>query len=406
MRLAILLTRKSQLADFEGTIRAAAARGHEVLLILDTRLRGGPKADQAPDEASLPERFRPWLWKVREVRDRRFETFVSVQGEAIYDRADVVLYTYAPGFSLRRWGDRPVARLQGDWSTLMMLSPQEVGSLTRVYGWTDQWVRWWAEWNGTDPALLQERFRAVGMPVAEQTKWIDPAEVCRTFDWPVGQRALLYLPFPAQTLSWAWWTHGVYNRPWPLLATERAVVRRIRRWCDLQGLALVVKDRAKAPAPEWLRERADRIIGDEPWEPTTLRLLLSGQAAGLVHHLSTGCADAAVAGVWADCVAPWPQSRIPPYAKRLGMKDFSLLGPSFYDWPGLSRARTPAETVRSLACGPAPVDAACRHLYLERFLGPEPFDTGRRIVEDLEQATLRPYPDTHVLPQWPRRRPP
>ena len=215
---------------------------------------------------------------------------------------------------------------------------------------------------------------------------------------------------PDPPLKWGWWIHGVYDQPWPFVATERAVARRVRWWRDFEGLAMIVKERAKHPARPWLRALADRVIGDESWEPPVLRLLLSGQAAGLVHHLSTACVNAAVAGVWAGCVAPWPPSRIPPYARRLGMPDFEArsASTSFYNWPALSRAQTPRQVLGhrlppfELICeevfvkggrvGRGAVDPDSRQQYLARFTGAEPFDTGRRIVEDLEQLVKERTP--------------
>lgn len=389
MRLAILITRKSQLPHFEGTIRAAAARGHEVVLLLDGSLRGGPKDAQTPDAASLPARFGQWVSKVREVRGRR-DDFLSIPGALWWEKADVVLHTHAPGLGpdVLRGQDWKgvIARLQCDWSTLMDLRSSVIG-YDRIYGWTPYWARWWAEWNEwwfapssvVTPAEFAKRFVPVGMPLAEQVKWIKPAKA--------SQRFLLYLPFPAQALKWGWWTHGIYDQPWPGLATERAVARRVRQWCDVQGLNMVVKYRDKHPVRPWLARLADQVIGDEPWEPTVLRLLLSGQAAGLVHHLSTACVNAAVAGVWAHCIAPQPPSRIPPYAQRLAMLDFGAAetSTSYYNWRGVSRARTPAEFADSEAIWQYRVNPDSRQQYLERFTGAEPFDTGRRIVEDLEQ---------------------
>lgn len=388
VKLAVLITRKSQLPHFEGTIRAAAARGHEVLLILDTRLLGGPKADQAPEYASLPPRFLPWLWRAREVRDGRMEFLSSVDGVLDYDQADALLYTHAPGFIMRAWHG-VVARLQCDWSTLMSLTPKEVAGLTRVYGWTPHWVRWWAEWHGVNPTLLQERFVAVGMPLAEHLTWINPKEARKALDVPDGQPFIIYLQFPSDTLRWSWWTHGVYGGRWPGVATERAVARKVRIWCNREDILFVVKARQKNPVRPWLRDLADRVVYDEPGEPGALRLLAAGPVA-LVHHLSTAAAEAVAAGVWAYCLAPRPPERIPPYAKRLQMEAFSANpdSRSFYRFPGCSSALTPREFIDLLwdVRRPRPLEESDRRAYVERYVGPEPFDAGLRIVEDLEKV--------------------
>lgn len=383
MKLAILLTRTSQLPHFEGTIRAAAARGHEVVLLLDASLRGGPKGDQAPDATLLPPRFQICI--VRELDDSR-----AVPDALGREKPDALLYTHAPGLTpeLMRsdgWGG-VVARLQADWSTLMGLAPAEVAGLTRVYGFTPHWIRWWADWHNAIPSILEDRFCAVGMPLAEHLTWIEPKDVRRRLDLPDGQPFVVYLQFPADTLPWGWWTHGVYGGRWPGVATERAVARRIRIWCNREDMLLVVKARRKNPVGRWLEALADRVVYDEPGEPGALGLLAGGPLA-LVHHLSFAAAEAVAAGVFAYCLSPQPPERIPAYAQRLRRPEFSANpdSASLYRFTGCSAALTPRAFIDLLwdVRRPHPIDEQSRQAYLDQFVGP--LDAGRRIVEDLEK---------------------
>ena len=377
MRLGVHVSRLSQLPHMEGLIRAASARHHQVSLLLDTALAGGPKADQVPWPAHVPVRFARWA------------DLISVTPEGMVQlvaglRLDWLVMGYAPHLA----GWCPPTRLafvQGAITDLMGI--HDPWRWDRIYGWAEAWLDIWSAWAPRDmnqAGAMRRAFRAVGMPVAEHLAWIDPAEVRQTFglgDKPV----ILLLPFPFHANTRCLWADLVWGGPWPGVPTDRAFVRALRGYCDRAGALLVVKARPKVEMRAYLRRTADLVIeADEPGEPTLLRLLTT--ASLMVHAYSTAAAEAVAAGVPAFCLTPTPR-QWPAYRHRLGLHGFRPYEDGFYGWPEVSTRHRPADAIEALrqATG-LPRRLGRLEPYIFRFLGGEPFEAGRRILDDLEAA--------------------
>ena len=380
MRLGVHLSRLSQLPLFEGAIRIARRRGHRVWLLLDTHLAGGPKADQVPSSAQIPARFAAWA------------EFVSVTPDGLAGlisglRVDWVLTGYAP--HLAGWRPSRPTRLgflQGAVTDLTGLD--DPGRWDRVYAWSEHWRTIWHQWTYRDDEhvrAMNRAFRPVGYPLGDHLRWTDPEEVRATFGLG-GKPVVVLAPFPFHANTRSLWADCVWGWPWPWIATDRRFVNAVRDFCDRAGASLVVKARAKVITRAYVRETADRIVEDQPGEPTMLRLLTASRL--LLHACSTSAMEAAAAGTWAYCLSPSAR-QWPAYAGRRrmpGLDPDPEMGPSLYHWPVLSLSCDPRQMILLLKHSdlPIPPSEVSRTEYAAAFLGGLPFRAGARIMDDLE----------------------
>ena len=368
MTLGVLVRRLNQLRHVEGAVREAHVRGHRVEIFLDSRgPQTGPKGDEFPRRGLVPSRFDAWA------------TFL--RWPSLVPKVDALLVPAPLGIGINvetpPEPPLPPARaycaLQTAWSDLMYLRPDEAERWDAVYTWSARWADWWQEAHGCPPS----NFVPVGLPVAEHLRWIDPAEVRTAFGIAPGP-VVLYLPFPFGAHEQDWRLRYLYRlSPWG----DRATVRAVRTYCDRQGAQFVVKSRAKTPVPAYLADAADVVVDrDEPGEPTLLRLLTT--ATLMVHHTSSAVAEAAAAGVRALSIVP------PHWTAYEGRgPDFDPDGTlSFYGWTGLS-VTWPAAWARRrrLENAGTGISGMARDAYVERFLGGEPFNAGKLIIDDLEK---------------------
>lgn len=392
MKLALLISRTSQFPILESLARVAVDRGHEVVAILDQSLVGGPKAAQAPQ--TIPA----WWPKLADVVPVRFVT--SLGALLAHDDPAAVLEVYMPDASpgmLRSRGWRgKLCHVQGAISDLTNLDP---AGYDWVYTWSPTWARLWAEW----PEAQQSRssaetanFRAVGYPQADLLS-DPPVDSWERFRIAAGQPVVVYLPFPAATLRRHWWSHGVYTKPWPFVATERRVVSALRAYCDRIKARLVVKGLHRRGVASWIDRFADVVVWDDVLgEPTLLRLLQATDARMMVHHLSTGVSEAAVCGVPSLSIAPPRPRWLPQYAPRLRCPDFAAPGrrvrgshQSFYDWWPGAISLYPRELIEALPIFGCDVTSEPEDTknYRATFFGVPPYRAGERIIEDLEEIT-------------------
>ena len=356
MRLAVYIRRLNQARHVEAAIREASARGHEVTLILDDQGEVGPKAGERARPEFVPARFAEWCR-------------LAPQGSAAAaEPFDALLV--AGGINLD-WQRLPSSRIrivvQGSVSDFLRLEPAR-------WDLVCCWSAWWAEaWASVASAPDQSRIaricRPVGFPVAD----------CAVSQLS-GPPTVVYLPFAGGPrlvrARYAWWD-------------EPRIVRALAAYCRTRGASLVVKSRAKTPVSAALRRVADEVIEtDQPGEPTLWRLLTQvavGRQGLLVHHMSTGVAEAAAAGVQSLGIMPygwdWPSD------DRVQVPDLLPHG-GFYHWRGLSQLVRP-DAARFLfsndadLLAPPPGDSLAA--YRSRFLGPR--GAGLNIVKALEEAT-------------------
>lgn len=373
MTVGLLLRRLNQLPHIEGVARALAARGHRAALLL-APMPGAGKAWLRPEPTRVPARWREWA------------EICPLDKSPALD----ALVVPAP---LGDLGPLPPAHVRAALQTSVsdLLALGEPKAWDVIYGWSEAWRGFWAQgqrWASfarpSHEFDFERRFVAVGMPLAEHLTWTDPEEVRKAYGLPPGP-SVLYLPFPFGAHRKSWRLRWGYRlSPWG----DRATVRAVRRYADRVGAQLVVALRRKVDNPGYVRAAADVVVEGEAAEPTVLRLLTCARL--LVHHLSSAVAEAAAAGVPAMGVLPdgWTAYKGRGEAFEPA-RDSWMDGCHvyrFYDWPAVAHTVSPRQA-RWLAGGPQlpTIGQADRAAYLARFVGGEPFQTGARIVEDLER---------------------
>jgi hypothetical protein len=358
VRLGVVLARLNQIKWVSPLLREARRRGHETVILLDRSVAGrGDKATATVDTLPL------WLHALVD-RVVPLETITQLD-------ASVSVTRRAPASGIR-------TRLQTSVSDVLGMTVAELGRWDAVYTWSETWTDWWRDQvpRFGDPEPF-EHFVPVGYPLAEHLARIDRAEVRQTFGI-TASRVVVYLPFPFGVHAQPWsLRYGYRLSPWG----DRATVKAVRAACDRLGAELVVKSRTKTPVPGYLRDAADVVVErDEPGEPTLLRLL--SVATLMVHHLSSGIAEAALVGVRALGIVPpgWTA-----YANR--GRDFDVdAADSFYGWTGLSEVWA-QRSVRTwaLEVGGTAVDSVARAAYLARYLGVELGPPSVNLLNDLEK---------------------
>lgn len=396
-----MISRLNQVKHIESLVHEACRRGLPAVLLLDQRTVKGHHElgdEKACVEAhQIPSRLLAvvgGVWPFDSLL--RLERIVSVQG------LDVLLVV---GELAGRW--RPASRplvclIQTSWSSIMALDDPRRWDV--IYGWSDVWRQWWRtrpSCRATNPIELDRRFVSAGSTLCDLAHGVDRSVVQSRYG--LHGRALVFLPFPFQSVKRTAWTHGVYRWPWPLgvLAAplgppqslhdaiiglnDRAVVKALRSYCDRHSAALVVKSRPKTPVPRYLAERANVVVeGDGLGEPTLLDLLSASDI--MVHFYSMAVVEAAAVGVPWLCISLSP-ARWSPYADRAVVDGVPTVPwGGLFAWGSYGRAWSPERIVGSLADQPWPVTGAYaseRQDYVKAFLGGEPFRAASRIVDDL-----------------------
>lgn len=131
-----------------------------------------------------------------------------------------------------------------------------------------------------------------------------------------GKKLVLFVPAATAHLlhpRWAgwWYRFAPWNLPWTpwgdLVPSHRLVAALVRQFCDRHGALMVVKERAKSPAPAWLRRMADAVVGDLSFYPSTM--LEAMATADLAVGLAGGWAvEALICGTPTISILPYPQS--------------------------------------------------------------------------------------------------
>src|SRR5262249_22725044 len=255
---------------------------------------------------------------------------------------------------------------------------------------------------GIDAAAIAKTLEAkstvVGFPQMDQLHEIDRAAVRRRLHERFGidpaRPVVLYAPFPFRTNPRPFWVRHIYgarNRLHQRLAvafarrgeyrdhiargwTDRAVVDALRRFCDANGAALVVKARTKDPVPGYLARRAEALLYDESYYPTTVLELMS-IASLAIHCFSTISYEAAYAAVPAICIAPSQDDLGFPASWS---EWFHSVRPGdTFNVPGVVYPLTLDATLHDLPSARLtdfPLELSAGGRYLERFVG---FDDGK-----------------------------
>ena len=392
MTLGVLIGRLNHLRHVEGAIRAARADGHRVVLWCHTPTTRSTKDYERPVPARLPQR----IFGMASVES--VESLASLRVECAHEGVAALLSTI----------DLPAPLVTGlsAGATVAWLPPtvsdfmqaREPWKWAAIFSWSAVWSRiatWHREALGEfREALVLRHALPVGYPPAECLDAIEARDARATLG-VATPRVVVLLPYPFDITPWAWATHVRYAHlaRW----NDRAVVRSLRAFCDRWDAALVVKERAKNAVRGYARDAADHVIeGDEPGEPTLLRLLSFAHL--LVHFSSSSTLDAVAAGVRQYTFTLPGDTRLTGGWRA--HEDFKAGRGLFHAWHGVAR-HLPVHYVRHGLDDTYPfreatwaqnthVDPLIRRYYAERYLGGWPVPkSGALIVDELVRRVER-----------------
>lgn len=416
MRVGFLIEKWNYYRLFGPIVERALARGHETECWHDVKqLRTGPKTTRFPDAMPSFRNGRPRL--------RTFRDGADLAGQLAAAAPAVMVALARPagagqGLDMRWFG------LQYTLDVASLLTP---AGATR-FDALGLHSRYWADHvaaslrivafnrargNGEAPEVVDEaavdevvrrRGVIVGTPEMDQAHWIDRAAVRTRLGLQPERPVVLYIPFPFNSNPNPFWVRHVYGGGSSVLSrlrvrlqgnaryreqaarglTDRGTVDAVRAFCDANGAALVVKERAKDPASRYLRGRADLVLGDEAYYPATIVELLRISSL-CVHFFSTVAYEAAYAGVPSLCMAPdLDDLGFPPMWREWFL---NLDEGNSWNFPGVIYPVTLEEVGRELPrrrIADFPLEPAARAQYVERFVG---FDDGKssdRVLDVLQ----------------------
>lgn len=255
-------------------------------------------------------------------------------------------------------------------------------------------------------ATMRTCSTVVGFPQMDQLQHVDRAALRARLGLDPQRPVVVYCPFPFKSNPRTFWVKHIYgaSRAHQRLALrlrggqryrshvaggwdDRAVVKAVRAFCDANGAALVVKQRAKDPVPGYLRRAADCVIRDHAAAsdyPSKLLELMS-IASLCLHFFSTVAYEAAYAGVPSVCITADGQDLgFAPIWQEWFLSEAT--GSSF-NFPGVTYPMRIGEIVADLRrrrLADFPVEPAARAQYLEKFVGT---DDGKASDRLLDRAT-------------------
>jgi hypothetical protein len=405
LRLGFVIERKNYYRVLGPVVDAALRRGFAVECWHDhAQPRWGTKASEFPDWTPT---FR---FGVPEMTSFQGRADLQARLEARAPDAIVALAP-PPGPARCRWiGVQYMTNLVNPFGA------EGVRACDRVLGYSPFWLDHAVDYLGAagalgagDAADMAEKFAPVGVPEMDQVEAIDPAEVRRRLGLPKDRPVVVYLPYPIKSNPPTFWLRHVYGpssrvrravavaatgrrRYWPHVArdwTDRRLVETVRRFCDRNGAALVVKSRLKDPVPRHTARLADRVLYDPSHYPATILELLS-VASLCVHFFSSAAYEAVFMGVPSLCLAPDADDMglSPLWTREL----FHVREGGSYHFPGASYHMALPEAYDRLgACAIADfrIDPAARARYVRTFMGFDDTKSAERALDLVEAAVNR-----------------
>ena len=222
---------------------------------------------------------------------------------------------------------------------------------------------------------IRDRDPVIGMTALDALPLVDPAAVRAKYN--LGDRPILLLfalKFGGVNHLWRQTTY----RWWHYMKLLRA----IRAYCDRHGYALVVKTREKNHDPAFVRDLADRVIGDESLWPYTSAELV--RVAALAIHFQSGAVFECAAARVPQLSIAMPQ----PHLAHLGGHDvfFSTAPRSLQHWPGVVQSVGWQDAAYLFAHGRV-WDTTIgyeRMAYADRFVGPLDGKSAVRVLDMIE----------------------
>ena len=404
MRVGFLIERKNYYRVLGPVVERALARGWETECWHDwSQPRRGPKALEFPDAVPTFRHGQPTIRTYRGGRDLRRLLTAPIAVDAI------VALRFPEGLvdpAHPRWFG-----LQYTLDVAELLDASGASRFDAIGLHTPYWaarvadsLRIFAAGRpGAGPARVDEhavsetlrhKGTIVGFPEMDQFHEVDPARVRQRLGLGPGRPVVVYAPFPFMSNPRTFWVRHIYGsgsrlrqriavalarrpeyrshieRGW----NDRRVVDAIRDFCDANGAALVVKARAKDPAPAYLARSAHAVLYDESYYPATILELMS-VASLCVHFFSTIAYEAAYAGVPSICIAPAGNDLGFPAVWQEWFLNLDEGGS--FNFPGVVYALGLDDVLGrfpSTRLSDYPLELPARARYVEKFIG---FDDGK-----------------------------
>jgi len=403
--LGFLVLRKGYLKVMGALIQAALDRRHDVVLLWD------PEEPKAGERVAVSD-LAPWP-AARVVAWRRRTPLTPIlETERVRALVGPTLYSAFRAFGLDAEADRMRAagiRLYSvDYGLDTAAREAESYRLVDVTFYATAWQRelHWraraAEFAAIgDRAALARRSAVVGSTMLDQLAAVDRADVRKQFG--LGPRPVVLLLSAKMRVPNPWRRHvwGAGPRAWravraavsghPGLVADawrspgyRELLGSLRRFCDRQGAALLVKSRRKNGDPRFLAAAADIFVDsdDDVYPYTSMRLMAIADLC--VHFQSAGVLEAAAAGVPSLSVKI-SQDHLRGYATY---DEFYGARPdSLQNFAGVVWSAAPAEAMALLersGLRDFRVDPAARRRYVERFVGFDDTRASERVLDVIE----------------------
>jgi hypothetical protein len=412
MRIGFVIERKNYYRVFGPVVDRALARGWQAECWHDvSQPRSGPKALEFPDPGAVPS-FRHGCPTVRTYRG---EADLARQLRADPSDAMVALRCGAVA------GNVGAVRWFGLQYTLNVADLIEPNGESRCDGIGVHSAYWASRTAGAlrivrhdrpetpvDEAAIArtvaEKATVVGFPEMDQLPDIDRSRVRQRLGLSPGRPVVVYAPFPFMSNPRPFWVRHIYgarNRLHQRLAvavagrreyrahvergwTDRRVVDAVRRFCEANGAALIVKARAKDPVPGYLARSAHAVLYDESYYPATVLEIMS-IASLCVHFLSSIAYEAASAAVPSICIAPSRDDLGFPAVWQEWF--YSLDEGESFNFPGVVHPLgldAVLHELPSARLSDFPLELPARARYIEKFIGFDDAKCSDRVLDAVQ----------------------
>jgi len=209
--------------------------------------------------------------------------------------------------------DRHLFCLQATGDFLHM-PPSLIAHVHRMLMYSELMTNTYLTAYPTLPVSDRAKFIAVGNPVYDILPSLDPDYIRHKYNLP-SQRNIILLASANPHVNW--WRHYVFSNPNRLKAAVNCVranhtrlaydaitspryislIKTIKNWCQKNNALLVIKSKLKHKDPNYVRDAADFIIGDENgWYPLRFLELAAIAKLTISFNYSTSMFDAIAAG--------------------------------------------------------------------------------------------------------------
>lgn len=406
LRLVVVIERKNYYRGFGPVVDAALRRGFRVECWHDhAQPRWGTKASEFPDWTPAFRHGAPAIVEYQGAAD--------LVARLNANPPDAVI-SLGPPLDGRPARTKWIV-LQYMTALVNPLGAAGFRAADRVAGYSEFWLDWAIDYlratedlDDAGAAHMAEKFVPVGVPEMDDVEAIDPVEVRRRLGLP-DRPIVLYLPYPVKSNPPTFWLRHVYGpsnrlrraaavaltgkrQYWPHVArdwSDARLVETVRRFCDANGAALVVKSREKDPVPRYTQRRADAVFYDPCHYPATILELLS-VASLCVHFYSSAAYEAVFMGVPSLCLAPEADDMglAPVWTRQL----FHPRAGGSYNVPGASYVQSLPEAYERLGgmrLADFPIESAARARYVRAFLGFDDTKSSDRALDLVESEVGR-----------------